>query len=589
MASIIKVSEILHPTANVPSLTINSDSTVSFDAGILSVTGPINGVIGANTPYSGTFTSLNNSGNLTFTGTGNRIRGDFSNATIANRVMFQNSTTNALTTVGVVPNGTASTSRYQLFGNSDPSNASVFTIGLENNAEARLNSGLSGTGTNLPMTIYTGGSERIRINTSGNVGIGTSSPVTLKSAITLQVNGNLKLGNANDAGLLSLGDIGSTGANAGVWRGAAGAYGSAGNFLCLGGFDGITFTTGNADISSQTERMRIDSSGNVGIGRAPNYALDVYRSGAGSPAIASSNDSMVTVLQSVSTTQANVGTLTSHPLVFITGNTERVRIDTSGNVGIGTTSLTSTFTVQGTPAAGTVSFKHGGNNSFGTILTLETIGGTDDPVLSFKNYNGGSPAYYGIACTDNGALGFRSNASTGSFGDERMRLTSAGDLLVGGTSSPALARIYSKGASTASEGICVQEVSGGGSTRFYVGFYNSSNTKTGDITTTGTTTAYNTTSDYRLKNTITPMTGALSKIALLKPCIYKWNLDGSVGEGFIAHELAEVCPNAVVGDKDAVDKDGNPQYQGVDTSFLVATLVAAIQELKAEVDALKNK
>jgi hypothetical protein len=65
MASIIKVSEILHPTSNVPSLTINSDSTVSFDAGILSVTGPINGVIGANTPYSGTFTDLSYSGTLT--------------------------------------------------------------------------------------------------------------------------------------------------------------------------------------------------------------------------------------------------------------------------------------------------------------------------------------------------------------------------------------------------------------------------------------------------------------------------------------------------------------------------------------------
>ena len=83
------------------------------------------------------------------------------------------------------------------------------------------------------------------------------------------------------------------------------------------------------------------------------------------------------------------------------------------------------------------------------------------------------------------------------------------------------------------------------------------------------------------------MTGALAKVAALKPCTYKWKVDGSDGEGFIAHELAEVCPQAVTGEKDAVDSEGNPQYQGIDTSFLVATLTAAIQELKAEFDAYK--
>jgi hypothetical protein len=83
------------------------------------------------------------------------------------------------------------------------------------------------------------------------------------------------------------------------------------------------------------------------------------------------------------------------------------------------------------------------------------------------------------------------------------------------------------------------------------------------------------------------MTGALVRVAALKPCTYKWNADGSDGEGFIAHELAEVVPDAVVGEKDAVDAEGNPVYQGIDTSFLVATLTAAIQELKADLDATK--
>jgi hypothetical protein len=111
----------------------------------------------------------------------------------------------------------------------------------------------------------------------------------------------------------------------------------------------------------------------------------------------------------------------------------------------------------------------------------------------------------------------------------------------------------------------------------------------GTISVTGSATAYNTSSDYRLKNTIAPMTGALAKVALLKPCTYKWNVDGSDGQGFIAHELAEVAPNCVTGEKDAVDAEGNPQYQGIDTSFLVATLTAAIQEQQAIINSLKAR
>jgi hypothetical protein len=118
-----------------------------------------------------------------------------------------------------------------------------------------------------------------------------------------------------------------------------------------------------------------------------------------------------------------------------------------------------------------------------------------------------------------------------------------------------------------------------------VTFINSSNAVSGSIAQTTSTIAYLTTSDYRAKNTITPMTGALSKVALLKPCTYKWNADGTDSQGFIAHELQEVVKECVVGEKDATNADGSPKLQGVDTSFLVATLTAAIQELKALVDA----
>jgi hypothetical protein len=115
--------------------------------------------------------------------------------------------------------------------------------------------------------------------------------------------------------------------------------------------------------------------------------------------------------------------------------------------------------------------------------------------------------------------------------------------------------------------------------------YTGSFTPVGSISTNGSTTAFNTSSDYRLKNTIAPMIGALAKVALLKPCTYKWNADGSNGEGFIAHELAEVVPQCVTGEKDAVNEDGSIKPQGIDTSFLVATLTAALQELNAKFDA----
>jgi len=119
-----------------------------------------------------------------------------------------------------------------------------------------------------------------------------------------------------------------------------------------------------------------------------------------------------------------------------------------------------------------------------------------------------------------------------------------------------------------------------------VRFYNP-NGNVGAINTSGSATAYVTSSDYRLKENIAPMTGALATVAQLKPVTYKWKTDGADGQGFIAHELQSVVPECVIGEKDAVDAEGKPVYQGIDTSFLVATLTAAIQELNTKVTALE--
>jgi hypothetical protein len=111
----------------------------------------------------------------------------------------------------------------------------------------------------------------------------------------------------------------------------------------------------------------------------------------------------------------------------------------------------------------------------------------------------------------------------------------------------------------------------------------------GNITVSSGGTAFNTTSDYRLKESVQPLVGGLARVNALKPSIYKWKTDGSNGEGFLAHELAESVPLAVTGKKDAVNEDGSIKPQGVDLSKVVPILVAAIQELTARVQTLEAK
>ena len=141
--------------------------------GTLGITTPALTVTGATVNTGG----ISTAGNLTFTSTANRITGDFSSVATS-RVAFQTSTTNGATSLEVIPNGTSTGSAIVLESDPALTNGTFLQVYMNGGTDARIASGIRGTGTYLPLTFYTGGSERMRIDTSGNVGIGTSSPAS---------------------------------------------------------------------------------------------------------------------------------------------------------------------------------------------------------------------------------------------------------------------------------------------------------------------------------------------------------------------------------------------------------------------------
>ena len=201
------------------------------------------------------------------------------------------------------------------------------------------------------------------------------------------------------------------------------------------------------------------------------------------------------------------------------------------------------------------------------------------------------------------------NTTNNTAPTERMRITSGGQLLLGSTNTNPWedtsgdgSFIYHQGTGSRNTGIAMSTDASVGYSMFYLNMIDGANaeryfafyrndTQIGTVSLNGTgNVTYNTSSDYRLKENIEPMTGSIARLKQIKPSTFNFISEPDRScEGFIAHELAEIVPNAVSGEKDAMRDDGvKIDPQGVDFGRVVPLLVSAVQELTAKVEALEN-
>jgi len=347
--------------------------------------------------------------------------------------------------------------------------------------------------------------------------------------------------------------------------------------------DSLELRTGN-----NSTALTINASGNLGIGTSSATSVagfnKVVKLEDASNASYVVSGGVHEAEFAVSSDGGWLGTSTSIPQRFVTNGTERMRIDgASGNVGIGRAASSVVRLAVAGVDAGSSNYAFEATNS---SLATKFIVRNDGQSQFFKSDN--SPS---------------------------MTLDASGNLLVNCASAPA----------TTVPGVGIIRVSSietelrlsspytGGDN--LVLFYNP-NGFAGSISTSGSATAYNTSSDYRLKEDDVPMTGATERVKALRPINFAWKADGSRTDGFFAHEAQVVVPECATGTKDAMrdeeyevtpavegvtDEDGNtiteavaavmgtrsvPDYQGIDQSKLVPLLTAALQEAIAKIEAL---
>jgi len=339
----------------------------------------------------------------------------------------------------------------------------------------------------------------------------------------------------------------------------------------------ISFHTTSTVGTIGTEKLRIASTGNVGIGVTPSAWYSGWKAIEGLPsfAIASKGLGMYVAencyLDAATDWIYSTNAAAAHYQQY--GDAHRWYSAPSGTAG------------NTIPFVNVMSIKTGGNVGIGTdspSAKLHVVGKglfTDDIQLNQTNPR----IDYGNSTA--GALRFWSVDEN----SEKMRLTSAGNLLLGITneSSEPINKNFFIADFQSGASITV-----GGHSGYHtaVRFRHNGATTPGSIVINHNSTTYNTSSDYRIKENVTPITDALSRLNQLKPSRFNFigYADNTV-DGFIAHEVQDIIPEAICGEKDAVNEDGTPNYQGIDQSKIVPLLTAAIQEQQTIIEDLKAR
>ncbi len=464
----------------------------------------------------------------------------------------------AITTTGVITGGTVEATTDTAAGD----NAAIgYTA-----AEGLI---LTGQGSTSDVTIKNDADATVLSIPTGTtqVGIGTTTP---SAELGFPIGNDVEISQvavtAHQAG--NAGHIGLTIADGGGHAG----------FFVNNTHDGtysdthLSFKTGEGNVSVATERMRITPNGNVGIGTTSptgkltvSSDIDVLGSNFANVEFtgASVNGSGVyTGLDSGGGYVVNVRD--SGYIGFSTTNAERMRIDSSGNVGIGTSSPSS-YTSD------TLVISSGDQGGM-TLVSANNV----------ENYISWADGTSGAAQLQAGFIGYNHASNYMRFGTtatERMRMLSDGQLIVAGTSFNANGSVCIGPIGTSSNG-CTAVSASALATNMWR-FYNP-NGHIGSISVSGSTCNFTSHSDYRLKENVNYTFDATTRLKQLKPARFNFISDPDVTvDGFIAHEAQEVVPHAVTGEKDG------EEMQGIDQSKLVPLLVKTIQELEARITALE--